>query len=650
MFRDRIRRVGSEGYNRSVAARKKTPKKKRAARRTKRTAPKKKAPTAKKGAVAYDEAAIQTLDALEHIRLRTGMYIGRVGDGSHPMDGIYVMLKEVIDNSVDEFIMGEGKRIEIRHRGDTVSVRDYGRGIPLGKVVECVSQINTGGKYNDDVFQFSVGLNGVGTKAVNALSSSFEVCAWRDGRFRRATFRRGEIASDKKGREAGKRNGTFIRFTPDAEIFGEYEWQEEYIEHRLRYYAHLNAGLTLDYNKQKFVSKHGLADLLRDELGETAPIYDIAHCKLDRLEFAFTHTNAYGQDYYSFVNGQYTNDGGTHQSAFREGLLKGVNEFAGKNYAGEDVRDGMLGAIAVKLQDPVFESQTKNKLGSTDVRPWIVQEVRTNVVRWLHKNKKSAEALITKVKANERLRKELSSIKKEARERAKKVAIRIPKLIDCKQHFDDPKAKRADETTIFLTEGDSAGGAMVQSRDVQTQAIFSLRGKPVNTYGAKREALYKNEELYNIMRALGIEDGVEGLRYNRVVIATDADVDGMHIRNLLLTYFLHYFDDLVTKGHLYILETPLFRVRNRKETRYCYSETERDKALEALVKPEVTRFKGLGEISPKEFDAFIGDRMRLTTVTIKQRSDIDKWLKFFMGKNTPERRAFIVKNLIADVA
>ena len=635
----------------TAARRKKAPaRRKKAAARKKQPVRRKRSGAKPKTGVAYDEAAIQTLDALEHIRLRTGMYIGRVGDGSHPLDGIYVMLKEVIDNSVDEFIMGEGKRIEIKRRKNTVSIRDYGRGIPLGKVVECVSQINTGGKYNDDVFQFSVGLNGVGTKAVNALSQRFEVCAWREGRFRRAAFERGELQEDRKGREAGKRNGTLTVFTPDPEIFGEYEWNEEYIEHRLRFYAHLNSGLTLVYNNQKFSSKHGLADLLRDELGEQPPLYDIAHCRLERMEFAFTHTNSYGENYYSFVNGQFTNDGGTHQSAFREGLLKGVNEFAGKNYAGEDVRDGIIGAIAVKLQDPVFESQTKNKLGSTDVRPWIVQEVRTNVVRWLHANKKVADALLAKVKANERVRKELASIKKEARERAKKVAIRIPKLIDCKQHFDNPKSKRGDETTIFLTEGDSAGGAMVQSRDVQTQAIFSLRGKPVNTYGLKREALYKNEELYNIMRALGIEDGLDGLRYNRVVIATDADVDGMHIRNLLLTYFLHYFEDLVVHGHLYILETPLFRVRNRKETRYCYSEAERDKALKDLARPEVTRFKGLGEISPKEFNHFIGERMRLTTVSIKAKSEIGKWLKFFMGKNTPERRAFIVKNLIADVA
>ncbi len=602
------------------------------------------------GQGVYDESAIQTLDALEHIRLRTGMYIGRIGDGSHPQDGIYVMLKEVIDNAIDEYIMGHGKRILVKRDGPTVEVRDFGRGIPLGKVVDCVSRINTGGKYNDDVFQFSVGLNGVGTKAVNALSSEFEVCSWREGAWRRARFRQGRLVADEKGKEASARDGTLVRFTPDPEIFGTFAWDEDTIAHRLRYYAHLNAGLTLEYGSRKFVSENGLADLLRDELGEDAPLYDIAHARLDRLEIAWTHTHTYGETYFSFVNGQYTNDGGTHQSAFREGVLKGVNEFSGKAFAGEDVRDGFLGAIAVKVQDPVFESQTKNKLGSTDLRGWVVQEVKNQVVRWCHANADDAAALIEKVRANERVRKELSAIKKEARERARKVAIRIPKLIDCKEHFDDPRSKRREETTIFLTEGDSAGGAMVQSRDVHTQAIFSLRGKPLNTFGQKREAIYKNEELYNVMRALGIEDDLDGLRYNRVVIATDADVDGMHIRNLLLTYFLRYFEELVTKGHLYILETPLFRVRNRQETRYCYSEAERDQALKALAKPEVTRFKGLGEISANEFKQFIGKDIRLEPVTIKQMSEVGRCLEFYMGKNTPERRAFIVENLIPDVA
>ena len=601
--------------------------------------------------VAYDEKAIQTLDALEHIRLRTGMYIGRLGDGNHPHDGIYVMLKEVIDNSVDEFIMGEGRRIEIVREGDTMSVRDFGRGIPLGKVVECVSQINTGGKYNDDVFQFSVGLNGVGTKAVNALSSQFEVTSWREGKFVHAEFERGRLGSEKKGKARGEEaNGTFVRFSPDPEIFGEYAWNEEFIAHRLRYYAYLNSGLGLVYNGKTHRSKNGLADLLGDEIGEEPPLYDIVHCQEAKFEFAFTHGNAYGETYFSFVNGQYTNDGGTHQSAFREGVLKGVNEFAKKSFAGEDVRDGIVGAISVKLQDPVFESQTKNKLGSTEVRTWIVPAVKEQVVRWLHENADAAKQLLEKVANNERIRKELASIKKDARERAKKVAIRIPKLTDCKIHFDDAKGDRRDESTIFLSEGDSAAGVIVPSRDVYTQAIFSLRGKPLNCHGLKRDALYKNEELYNLMRALGIEDGIDGLRYNKVVLATDADVDGMHIRNLLLTFFLHYFEDLVLKGHVYILETPLFRVRNKKKTEYCYSETERNTAMESISSAEVTRFKGLGEISPKEFGQFIGEGMRLQPVTVKSISDVAKTLDFFMGKNTPARRDFIVENLVTDVA
>jgi topoisomerase-4 subunit B len=604
--------------------------------------------TAAKKSVAYDEKAIQTLDALEHIRLRTGMYIGRLGDGSNPADGIYVMLKEVVDNSIDEFIMGAGKKIDIRRDGPTVEIRDYGRGIPLGKVVECVSQINTGGKYNDDVFQFSVGLNGVGTKAVNALSASFEVKSFRDGKFKQANFERGKLKREKGGK-SNEPNGTVIRFTPDPEIFDVYDWREEFIEHRLRYYSFLNRGLKLVYNKESFQSKNGLQDLLAQELGEAQPLYEIAHCEGEHFEFAFTHGNAYGESYFSFVNGQYTNDGGTHQSAFREGILKGVNEFARKSYAGEDVRDGIVAAIAVKLQDPVFESQTKNKLGSVEVRSWLVPAVKDKVVRWLHENQEDAKRLLEKVALNEKVRKELSAIKKEARERAKKVAIRIPKLTDCKFHYDQPKAKRREETTIFLSEGDSAAGVMVPTRDVYTQAIYSLKGKPLNVYGLKRDAIYKNEELYNIMRALGIEDGLEGLRYNRVVIATDADVDGMHIRNLLLTFFLRYFEDLVLKGHVYILETPLFRVRNKKDTRYCYSEAERDEAIESIKGAEVTRFKGLGEISPKEFGQFIGEGMRLVQVSVGSMGEVEKSLDFFMGKNTPQRRDFIVDNLATDV-
>jgi len=600
--------------------------------------------------VVYDEKTIKTLDALEHIRLRTGMYIGRLGDGSNPSDGIYVMLKEVIDNSIDEFIMGHGRKIEINRYGSEITVRDFGRGIPLGKVVDCVSKMNTGGKYNDDVFQFSVGLNGIGNKAVNALSSEFEVISYRDGKYKRARFSRGKKKKVEDGKDRKEPNGTLIRFIPDTEIFDEYDWREEYIEHRLRYYAYLNSGLTLHYNGHKFSSRNGLADLLDQEIGSEPRVYDILHCRLDRIEFAFTHTHAYGETYFSFVNGQYTNDGGTHQSAFREGILKGINEFAKNGFAGEDVRDGLIGAISIKHQDPVFESQTKNKLGSTEVRTPIVNAVREQVVLWLHKNPEVADRLIAKIKNNERVRKELSAIKKEARERAKKVAIRIPKLIDCKIHLSDPRGKRRDETTLFLTEGDSAGGAMIQARDVHTQAIYSLKGKPLNTHGLGREAVYKNEELYNIMRALGIEEDLDGLRYNRVVIATDADVDGMHIRNLLLTYFLRYFEELVTKGHIYILETPLFRVRNKSETVYCYSERERDTAKERLRGHEITRFKGLGEISPGEFKQFISSDERLVPVSVGSMGDVKQALDFYMGKNTPARKEFIIENLIADIA
>ncbi len=598
--------------------------------------------------VAYDEKAIQTLDALSHIRLRTGMYIGRLGDGSTPVDGIYVMLKEVVDNSIDEFIMGAGKKIEIARDAATIEVRDFGRGIPLGKVVDCVSQINTGGKYNDDVFQFSVGLNGVGTKAVNALSSAFEVKSFRDGQFKHATFERGKLQQEKGGK-TDEPNGTWIRFTPDLEIFGKYAWHEEFIAHRLRYYAYLNSGLKLGYNGETYQSKNGLKDLLADEIGDAEPLYEIAACSGERFEFAFTHGHSYGESYFSFVNGQFTNDGGTHQSAFREGMLKAVNEFSKKSFAGEDVRDGLIAAVAVKLQDPVFESQTKNKLGSVDVRGWLVPAVKDKVVRFLHEHPEDAKTILEKIAMNERIRKELSSIKKEARDRAKKVAIRIPKLTDCKYHYDEQTIKRRDETTIFLSEGDSAAGVMVPTRDVYTQAIFSLKGKPLNCHGLKRDAIYKNEELYNIMRALGIEDSMEGLRYNRVVLATDADVDGMHIRNLLLTFFLRYFEDLVLKGHVFILETPLFRVRNKGETRYCYSETERDAAMSAIKGPEVTRFKGLGEISPKEFGQFIGKDIRLVPVDVGSMGEVARSLEFFMGKNTPERRDFIIDNLATDV-
>ncbi len=605
--------------------------------------------------VEYTEDAIKTLDPLQHIRLRTGMYIGRLGDGSNPSDGIYVLLKEVVDNAIDEFIMGVGKRIEITRENNTMTIRDFGRGIPLGKVVDCVSKINTGGKYNDDVFQFSVGLNGVGTKAVNALSGSFEVVSHREGLFKRATFSQGQLLREEDGKDKASPTGTFVRFTPDPDIFKTYAWKDEFIAKRLQYYCYLNTGLVIAYRVagqpvQEFSAKNGLGDLLAHEVGEEPVHYEVFHHreKDTKLEFAFTHTNAYGENYFSFVNGQYTNDGGTHQSAFREGVLKGINEFAKKSFAGEDVREGFLGAVAIKLQDPLFESQTKNKLGS-DVRTWMVPLVKDAVERWLHTNPVVAKQLIDKLQTNERIRTELSKIKKEARDRARSVALRIPKLTDCKIHYVDVKAPRRDESSVFITEGDSAGGSLTQCRDVDVQAIFKIKGKPMNCYGLERATVYKNEELYNIMSLLGIENGMEGLRYNKVIIATDADVDGMHIRNLLLTFFLTYFRELVEKGHVCILETPLFRVRNKATTKYCYSEEERDGAMEMIKGSEVTRFKGLGEISPKEFGQFIGKDIRLIPVEIESQTEIQQALEFFMGKNTPKRKDFIVSNLIADI-
>ena len=602
--------------------------------------------------VEYNDDAIQSLDPLAHIRLRTGMYIGRIGDGTNPNDGIYVLMKEVVDNAIDEFIMGAGKRIEIAREGDVVTVRDYGRGIPLGKVVDCVSKINTGGKYNDDVFQFSVGLNGVGTKAVNALSSRFEVRSVRDGQFKQAAFAQGRLKGEDDGRTKDP-NGTWVRFQPDPEIFKKFSWNDEFIHKRLLYYCYLNSGLVIVYNGQEFTSRQGLRDLLAKEIGAEQTHYEAFHFKGERLEFAFTHASAYGETYFSFVNGQFTNDGGTHLSAFREGVLKAVNAFSGKSYAGEDVREGIVGAIAIRMQDPVFESQTKNKLGSTEVRQWIVDEVKSEVERWLHRDEKAAKALIDKILANERLRTELSKIKKDARERAKSVALRIPKLRECEIHLCDEAPKkgrdRRDETSLFITEGDSAGGSMIACRDVETQAIFTIKGKPLNCFGMGKETVYKNEELYNIMSALGIENGIDGLRYNRVIIATDADVDGMHIRNLLLTYFLRFFQDLVERGHVYILETPLFRVRAKGTTVYCYSEAERDQASSSMNHPEITRFKGLGEINPKEFGQFIGADARLVKVGIEDLAEVGKALEFFMGKNTPERKDLIVNHLIYEV-
>lgn len=599
--------------------------------------------SARAGAVAaYDESKIKTLSSLEHIRLRTGMYIGRLGDGSDPADGIYVLLKEVIDNAVDEFIMGFGKKIEVAITGNSIAVRDYGRGIPLGKVIECVSVINTGAKYNDEVFQFSVGLNGVGTKAVNALSGSFRVDSFREGKRFEAEFERGTLTHQSKGRTS-ETDGTLVEFIPDAQIFDDYDYNLEFVEQRLWNYACLNSGLKLYLNGTKFESKNGLLDLLRREVGAEIA-YEPAHFKSDRIEFAFTHIDGYGETYRSFVNGQYTSDGGTHQSAFREGLLKGVNEFYRKNYNGVDVREGIVGAVSIKVQEPIFESQTKNKLGNTDLRGWVVTDVKTAVIDFLHKHAEAAAKLESRIAHNEKLRKELNAVKKEAKEAARKIQIKNPNLKDCKYHLGDKKL--GDDSTVFIAEGQSAGGSIVSSRDVNTQAIFTLKGKPQNMFGRNKADMYKNEELYNLMMALGIEDSVENLRYNNVVIATDADVDGFHIRNLLLTFFLSYFEELVAAGHVYILETPLFRVRNKKETVYCYSDKERDGVLEKISQPEVTRFKGLGEISPSEFGQFIGPDIRLIKVSVKSMSTVPGTLQFFMGKNTPERREYIMENLL----
>jgi len=595
----------------------------------------------------YDESTVQTLDALEHIRLRSGMYIGRLGDGSHPDDGIYILLKEVIDNSVDEFIMNHGKEIEVKVDADdgVVQVRDYGRGIPLGKVVDCVSQINTGAKYNDDVFQFSVGLNGVGTKAVNALSEHFVVRSFREGKFVEAAFSQGRKKTEKKGKTKEK-NGTFVEFIPDAEIFKKFRFDEEYVLKRMWHYAYLNTGLTIHFNGHTIISENGLLDLLSQEVSPDERLYSPLHYRSRYLEFAFLHTQSYGETYFSFVNGQYTADGGTHLSAFREGLLKGVNEYAKKNFQGVDVREGIIGTVLVKVKDPVFESQTKNKLGNTEIRAPLVQEVKDAVVKLLFQHQETAKKIIERIAFNEKVRKELAAVKKEAKEKQKKISFKIPKLRDCKYHLGD-KHELAEKTMIFLTEGDSASASIVASRNPFTQAVFSLRGKPLNVFGMKMDQLYKNEEMFNVMSALNIEESLENLRYEKVILATDADVDGMHIRNLLITFFLTYFEGLVLNGHLYILETPLFKVRNKKKTHYCYSEDERDIAIKSLKKDvEVTRFKGLGEISPNEFKQFIAEDIRLIPVTVDAFSDIKPTLQFFMGKNTPERKKFIMENLV----
>jgi DNA gyrase subunit B/topoisomerase-4 subunit B len=593
----------------------------------------------------YDESAVKSLDALAHIRLRSGMYIGRLGDGSHPDDGMYVMLKEAIDNSIDEYIMGHGKKIIITldPKTSTVTVRDFGRGIPLGKVIDCVSQINTGAKYNDDVFQFSVGLNGVGLKAVNALSSYFLVRSVREGQFVEVRFSKGVLQEQKKGKTKDP-DGTFVAFTPDTLIFKKYAFNKELILKRLWYYAYLNMGLILEFDKEEIRSKEGLLDLLKSEVKEDI-LYEPLHYRGKHIEFAFLHSSSYGETYFSFVNGQYTHDGGTHLSAFKEGILKGVNEYAKKNFQGVDVREGIVGAILVKVKDPVFESQTKNKLSNNEIRAPIVQEVKDAVQNLLFKHEDAGKKIVERVLFNEKLRKELASVKKEAKEKQKKISFKIPKLRDSKFHFGDG-SKEGESSVIFLTEGESASASIVMTRDPLTQAVFSLRGKPLNVYGMKLELLYKNEEMYNLMSALNIEDNLADLRYNKVILATDADVDGMHIRNLLITFFLTFFESLVVAGHLHILETPLFKVRTKEKTVFCYSIEEKEKAEKALGKgTEVTRFKGLGEISAHEFQQFIGKDMRLVPVTIRTLADIKPTLEFYMGKNTPARKNFIMENL-----
>jgi len=590
----------------------------------------------------YDESKIKTLSSIEHIRARTGMYIGRTGSGAHYDDGIYILLKEVVDNGIDEHIMGYGKEIDIRLDANEVTIRDFGRGIPHGKVVDCVSRINTGAKYNDEVFQFSVGLNGVGTKAVNALSDTFTVSSYREGKYFEASFAKGTLVSEDQG-TIDEPNGTLVSFVPDETIFKKYKFREEYIMRRLKFYTYLNAGLILRFNGEKLEAKKGLLDLILEE-SDSEAIYPPLHYQGKTLEIAITHAQLYGEENWSFVNGQYTADGGTHLSAFREGVLKAFNEFSKKKYDGDDVREGLIGAVAIRLKEPIFESQTKNKLGNSEIRSDLVNEVRDVIVDMLHKNPKAAERAFLKIEETQKMRKEINAVKKMAREKSKAISIRIPQLKDCRVHLDKAKGK-GEESMIFITEGQSAAGSMVSCRDPNTQAIFTLKGKPMNVAELQRDAIYKNDELYNLMQALRIEETVDSLRYQKVVLATDADVDGMHIRNLLITFFLRFFLPLVREGHLVILETPLFRVRNKKETRYCFTEEERALAFKEVKNPEITRFKGLGEISPNEFRAFISEGMRLSPVHIDDIHEVPHILKFYMGKNTPKRREYILNHL-----
>ena len=601
--------------------------------------------------VQYTEDNIKSLDWYEHIRLRPGMYIGKLGDGTSYDDGIYVLLKEIIDNSIDEFVMGHGKTVDITIKENTVTVRDYGRGIPLGKVIDCVSKINTGGKYDSRAFKKSVGLNGVGTKAVNALSSFFKVESFREGEVKAAEFKQGNIQKDHKITSTDAKNGTTTSFIPDETIFHNFQYRSQHIEKLLWNYCYLNSGLTIVFNGQKFKSEHGLRDLLAANLSEDS-LYVPIHLKGDDIELAITHTNSYGEDYYSFVNGQYTTQGGTHQVAFREAYVKVIRDFFGKDYEAVDVRSGIVAAVAVKVVEPVFESQTKTKLGSNEIEPngksmkaFVLEFLQKELDNFLHKNPEAAQALQKKILQSERERKELAGVAKLARERAKKANLHNKKLRDCKVHYNE-KHELAPDTTLFITEGDSASGSITISRNASTQGVFSLRGKPLNTYGMTKKVVYENEEFNLLQAALDIEDGLETLRYNKVVIATDADVDGMHIRLLIITFFIQFFPDLVKHGHLYVLQTPLFRVRNKKVTFYCYSDQERQEAIQKCgPKPEITRFKGLGEISPDEFKNFIGPEIRLEPVIIGKDSHLKEMLEFFMGKNTPDRQEFIIKNL-----
>ncbi|MDC0634919.1 type IIA DNA topoisomerase subunit B [Flavobacteriaceae bacterium] len=603
---------------------------------------------------SYTEDNIRSLDWKEHIRMRPGMYIGKLGDGSSADDGIYILLKEVLDNSIDEFVMGAGKSIEISIQGNKVIVRDYGRGIPLGKVVDVVSKMNTGGKYDSRAFKKSVGLNGVGTKAVNALSTYFRVESNRDGKSASAEFESGVLTQEEILEDTTRRKGTKVSFVPDSTIFKNYKYRNEYVARMLKNYVYLNPGLTISFNGEKFFSENGLKDLLEDNTKEEDRLYPTIHLRADDIEVALTHSKTqYSEEYHSFVNGQNTTQGGTHLAAFREAFVKTIRDFFSKSYDASDIRKSIISAIAVKVMEPVFESQTKTKLGSTDmggglptVRTFINDFVKTHLDNYLHKNPDTAEAIQRKILQAERERKELSGIRKIAKERAKKASLHNKKLRDCRVHFGDAKNNRNLETTLFITEGDSASGSITKSRDVNTQAVFSLKGKPLNCYGLTKKIVYENEEFNLLQAALNIEESIEDLRYNNIVIATDADVDGMHIRLLLITFFLQFFPELIKEGHLYILQTPLFRVRNKKETIYCYSEQERVDAIQKLrPKPEITRFKGLGEISPNEFKYFIGEDIRLDPVMLDTDKSISELLSFYMGKNTPERQKFIIDNL-----